>query len=243
MANKLSVFLKKKLLGKNKNLISLDDSYEVISRLLRGHKVTGILDAGASYGRISEKLLRKFPDANAYAFEPHPDYFQVLKEYAAKDSRFHPQFMALSDTEGKSELYVTSAAGSTSLLMPADRLKKWKPQGSPIVNTIKVDAVTIDGWAQRSGNIPIQLMKFDIQGAELKALQGAVRTLESSTLIVYAEVWFNNMYNGGALYSELDLFLRKYGFLPYDMYKMRYDAKGLIASGCVMFVQAEKLNL
>ena len=99
MANKFGSFLKKRLFGKNRNLVSFDEPFEVMARLLKGHKVTGIIDAGASNGRISKRLLRKFPAAQAYAFEPNPLYTETLKQSAKDDPRFHPQFLALSDGE------------------------------------------------------------------------------------------------------------------------------------------------
>lgn len=197
MTNRVSSFIKKTLLGKNKNLMSLDEPYQVISRLLRNHVVTGIIDAGASNGRISKRLLRNFPNAHVYAFEPNPLYEDTLLEFAKKDQRFHPQFLALSDREGTADLYITVSPGNTSLLPPKKVLKDIDPQGSSVKKTKKIKAVTIDEWADRNDNLSIQLMKFDIQGGELKALEGAVRTLQNSTLIVYSEVCFNPLYDGG----------------------------------------------
>jgi len=123
MSNRFSSFIKKKLLGKNKNLVSLDEPYEVMARILKDCRVTGIIDAGASDGRISRRLLRKFPAAHVYAFEPNSLYTETLKQYAKDDPRFHPQFLALSDHEGTAELYVTESPGCTSLFAPAKRLK------------------------------------------------------------------------------------------------------------------------
>ncbi|MGB2930102.1 MAG: hypothetical protein WBB70_14455, partial [Desulfobacterales bacterium] len=100
MSNRFSSFIKKILLGKNKNLISLDNPYQIMAYFLKGIEVTGIIDAGASNGRISRKLLRKFPGAHVYGFEPNMLYAETLQEYAKEDTRFHPQFLALSDYEG-----------------------------------------------------------------------------------------------------------------------------------------------
>ncbi|HOM77526.1 MAG TPA: hypothetical protein PLE88_13515 [Anaerohalosphaeraceae bacterium] len=46
MANPVGTFIKKKIIGKDQNLISLDEPYEAMRRLLVNHSVTGILDAG-----------------------------------------------------------------------------------------------------------------------------------------------------------------------------------------------------
>lgn len=243
MTNPFSSFMKKKLLGKNQNLVSLDEPYEVMAHILKDCEVTGIIDAGASDGRISKRLLRKFPAADVYAFEPNPLYTETLKQYAKDDSRFHPQFLALSDHEGTAELYVTESPGCTSLFAPAKRLKEISLQGASVKSLEKVELVTINKWAERNGGPAIQLMKFDIQAGELRALRGAVRVLQSSTLLVYTEIWFNPVYEDGAIYSEIDLFFREYGFVLYDMFKLKYNPKGLIMWGNAIFLNIRLLGM
>lgn len=243
MANRLSSFIKRKLLGKNQNLVSLDEPYEVMARLLKGSRVTGIIDAGASDGRISKRLLRRFPAAHVYAFEPNSLYTETLQRYAKEEPRFHPQFLALSDHEGTAELYVTESPGCASLFAPAKRLKEISPQGASVKSLEKVELVTIDEWAKRNGDPAIQLMKFDIQAAELRALRGAVCVLQSSTLLVYTEVWFNPVYDDGASYSEIDLFFREYGFVLYDIFKPKYNPNGLIMWGSAIFLNIQRLGI
>jgi FkbM family methyltransferase len=56
-----------------------------------------------------------------------------------------------------------------------------------------------------------EFIAMDIQGAELKALQGATRIL-SKAKWVYLEVNKERLYDGCCLVSELDNFLTNYGF-------------------------------
>lgn len=243
MSNRFSSFIKKILLGKNKNLISLDEPYQVMADLLKGIEVTGIIDAGASNGRISKRLLRKFPRACVYGFEPNTLYTEALQQYAKEDTRFHPQFLALSDHEGTADLHTTVSPGSTSLFTPGERLKKIDPHGVSLKSSERVRVVTIDHWAERDGNLAIQLMKFDIQGGELRALRGAARVLQNSTLLVYTEILFNPLYKNGSIFCEIDLFLRKYGFVLHDIYKPKYDPKGLLLWGNAIYLHSERLDI
>jgi FkbM family methyltransferase len=243
MTNFFKSFLRKTPFAKKQNLISRYDPYAVMAQTLRNHRVTGIIDAGASDGHISKRLLRFFPNAHVYAFEPHPLYAATLQSYASKDHRFEPQFMAISDQEGLVELQITESPGSTSLLSPGRYLKRMKPNGATVKSVEKIEAVTIDEWTRRKSNPPIQLMKFDIQEGELKALRGAARVLQTSTLLVYTEISFNPLYDGGAIYSEIDLCLRKYGFILYDLFKPKYDPTGPLMWGNAIFLHANRSGM
>jgi len=243
MSNPVGVFLKKVILRKSKNLLSLEDPFARMPRLLRGQRVTGILDAGASHGRISRKLLRRFPEAEAFAFEPNRLYRETLEQQAREEPRFHPYFIALSDEKGRARLNLTTAPGSTSLLTPNQRMQELFHADAAVESSVEVDVTTIDDWVQSNGDPAIQIMKFDIQGAELKALRGATRTLRESALLIYTELWFNPGYEGGTLYGEMDAFLRSQGFLLFDIYKPKYDPRGLLTWANAIFVNPERVKV
>ena len=218
MANRFGSFIKKKIPGKYNNLISLNEPYEVMVQLLRNSCVTGILDAGASNGHRSKRLLKRFPSAQAYAFEPNPLYTEVLGQYARKDARFHPQLLGLSDHAGDADLYLTESPGNTSLYCPGPFLQAIDQEGALVRKIEKIKITTIDEWIKENGSPEIQLIKLDIQGGELRALRGATETLSNSVLLVYTEILFNPLYNNGALYSQIDLCLREHEFILYDIY-------------------------
>ncbi len=242
MSNRFSAFIKKRVVGKNQNLVSLDEPFVVMERLLKGHRITGILDAGASNGSVSRWLLEHFPEATAYGFEPNPMYVEKLTEYASEEPRFKPQYFALSDREGTADLHVTESPGITSLFSRAKSLEAYDAKGSTVKRVEKVKVVTIDRWAA-DANRDIQVMKFDIQGGELKALQGATHTLQHSTLLIFIEIWFNPSYEDGAIFGDVDLFLRRNGFVLQDIYKPKYQPNGLLYWANAIYVQPQKLGL
>jgi FkbM family methyltransferase len=243
MSNALSSFLKKRLLRKDQNLVSTDDPYQVMKRLLSRHSVTGILDAGASNGRISLRLLRLFPQATAYAFEPNPFYQETLTHKAKADPRLRPQFLALSDREGSVPLHIAESPGISSFFTPSQSLKRLYPEDSTIREAVQVEAVTVDNWASQAGVKSIELMKFDIQGAELLALHGAKKMIETATLAIYIELLFNTLYEGNALHSQIDLFLREAGFMLFDFYKPRYDRQGKLLWANALFLHSGRLRM
>jgi FkbM family methyltransferase len=81
------------------------------------------------------------------------------------------------------------------------------------VSRRKVQTITLNSLYQNY-NIPLDTFDFinlDIQGAELKALQGATHILPYIKAI-YSEVNVKELYEGCAFMNQLDDFLIKYNF-------------------------------
>lgn len=243
MGKPLRALIRHTLFRDKGNLQSLDDAFVTMKKLLRGQTVTDVLDAGASNGRISQRILRHFPTATAWAFEPHPTYNERLTELHKNDPRIKPQFLALSDQPGTIDFYETKWVGQTSRFAPSKRLINLFPHSAEAKKKTTVPAVRLDDWMQENGNPPIQLMKFDIQAGELLAMRGAARTLESTVLMVYTEIYFNRMHEGGALFGDLDLFLRDRGFVLYNIYGPRSDDRDMLIFGNAIFVHAERMKM
>jgi FkbM family methyltransferase len=75
------------------------------------------------------------------------------------------------------------------------------------------NTITIDTFVKNNNiNIaPLNFWNFDIQGAELKALHGAVESLKD-VRAMYLEVNTEEVYKGCGLMSDIDAFLAPYGF-------------------------------
>ncbi|MDJ0741056.1 MAG: FkbM family methyltransferase [Gammaproteobacteria bacterium] len=239
---KLRRSLARRLLPSDTNLVSLADNYNVMRKLMQGRPVRGVLDAGASDGRVTRKLLKAFPTAQAYLFEAHPKYREALKNYAADDSRVNPQFEVLSDKCGEQALIICSDTGKTSLLPFNEQTARDSQAAGEHTSLLPVPATTIDDWRRRHDMPPIEVMKFDIQAGELIALRGATETLRASTRLIYSEVFFNPMYQNGALLGSIDLFLRDFGFVLYDLFKIKYARNGALSYGNAIFAHKELLS-
>ena len=172
MAASLKSLLRKTLARGGGNLQSLEDPYVVLAGLLEPGRVTGILDAGASDGRVSRRLLARYPAAHVYAFEPQAVYRAALETLDREEPRFHPEFRALADHAHEAHLNVTRSPGATSLFAPSTLLREAEPEASVVESVERVEAVTLDGWASAEGVAEFQLMKLDIQGGELAARGG-----------------------------------------------------------------------
>lgn len=243
MGKPLRSLIRNTLFRDQGNLVSLDDAFVTMKRLLNGHVVSDILDAGASDGRISRKMLRQFPNARSWLFEPHPAYRERLEQLHRENPRYNPQFLALSDSPGTIDFFDMPRLGETSRFAPSERLIQYLAHASSPSTKTTVPAVRLDDWHAENGRPPIQVMKYDIQAGELLAMRGATQILESSVLLVYTEVYFNPMYEGGALFGEVDQFLRERGFVLYNLYGLRSDKNDMLAWGNAIFVHAQRMKL
>lgn len=198
----------KKLLGlkKNKEVISKDE----IIKLLPPNP--HILEAGASDGKDTLDWSKRLPNAQIYAFEPVPTVHKVLKERVSGQKNVHLYTCALSDAVGEFKMYVSSGAshGSSSLLAPKEHLTFHKDVHFKEEITVKTKR--LDDWAAENGVDRIDFMWLDMQGGEMKALEGGQEILKT-TKIIYTEVSLMEMYEGVPLYDQFRKWMEERGFV------------------------------
>jgi hypothetical protein len=83
------------------------------------------------------------------------------------------------------------------------------PDWSRVVSTEEIDTVKLDSIPEAAG---VDLLKMDIQGAEQMVLKNAKKRLKDM-LVMQLEVEFLPMYVDQPLFGDLDVFLRKQGFV------------------------------
>lgn len=91
-----------------------------------------------------------------------------------------------------------------------------------IVSTRKLAVDTMDdviGDAYRP-----DFIKTDTEGADLEILKGAERTITDRCLGLQVEVQFEQLRTGSPLFGECDLFIRKHGYVLWNLSLMRFVA-------------------
>ncbi len=81
----------------------------------------------------------------------------------------------------------------------------------------------------------VDLIKIDIQGAELDALKGADRLLDSVAM-VYSEIQFHPNYEGACLLDEVWSHLRTKGFSLFQLYSTWGSSNGQLVQGDALFI-------
>ncbi len=160
-----------------------------------------------------EQLLRA-GDADIIGFEPNPAALAKLNELKGPTETYLPY--AIGDGE-RHTLNFCQAPGMTSLLKPNREVLELFhgfPDWGTVVGTEEVDTRRLDDIAETAD---IDMVKIDIQGGELMALSHAKKRLKT-TLVIQTEVEFMPMYEGQPLFSEVEIFLRKQGFMLHRFY-------------------------
>lgn len=80
----------------------------------------------------------------------------------------------------------------------------------------------------------IDILKVDVQGAELLVLQGGSALLAQATF-VQLEASIVEFNAGGVCFYELETFLRRHGYFLYDLGDMLYSAPGFKTRGAGQF--------
>ena len=170
-----------------------------------------VLDVGAHVGvhaLTAARLLRELGGGRVIAFEPAPDSAAAVRAAAARnDLPVEVVESGLGEADGEIELrgdprYPTHDAGVRSQFGDGDVVAR-----APVT--------TFDAWAQHAGLDRLDVVKIDIEGAEILALRGmraTLRALEPRLLAI--EVKDVVMERGPGDVAALHALLAECGYAP-----------------------------
>ena len=81
---------------------------------------------------------------------------------------------------------------------------------------IPVKVISLDESIADSKIANPSFMKIDIQGMELEVFKGAQSFLKNNCLGIRVEVYFHQIYENQPLFHEIDAYLRKFDFFPFQ---------------------------
>jgi FkbM family methyltransferase len=157
-----------------------------------------VADVGAYRGwftAISSKIVGS--GGCIYSFEPEPSNFEILYKVVllGRLKNVYAFRLAISDDDGFDFLYLSKNPSMHSLILKRSHKK------------ITVPCMKLDTIAKLEGFPKLDLIKVDVEGAELKVLKGCKRILNQFELIFSIDV---NHYDGE--FEEVSALIREFGY-------------------------------
>ena len=190
-----------------------------------------VFDVGAYIGDTIEEFKFSFPEAYIHAFEPFDESFSILKNRFQKTDGLFLNNLAVGNRSlSNANMYITQNKGSSSLLQPdKDANEFWEGNPLSIQKAVKVETTTIDSYCQKYNIKRIDILKIDVQGSELKVLQGAKRILkERRVKLIFTEISIAPNYKEQSEIDEVIKLLRENKYKIFNFFKMKHKQGKLI---------------
>lgn len=137
--------------------IFIDDVYDIDIR----QEPNIIFDLGSHIGLSIIYFKLKYPKSKIYAFEPDPEVFKILKKNCSQFKNTLLFNTAISYRDGKQKFFV----------FPGRRMSSSLIERLPRQRYIKVKTTTLDSVIEEGAIDKIDLLKFNIEGYELRVFK------------------------------------------------------------------------
>jgi FkbM family methyltransferase len=183
--------------------------------IYKTHPIT-IVDAGAS-GGIMPLWKPHRQHLLIIGFEPDDRAFDDLS--SKQDTLVKYFNFGLSQQSSEIPFYLTRKQEDSSCFLPNRELldRFAKPNRFDVIEETTLKCRSLDEFLHEENLLDVDFVKLDTQGSELNILQGATTILEQSVFGLEIEVFFNELYKEAPLFSDIDKYLRKFGFELIDM--------------------------
>jgi FkbM family methyltransferase len=152
-----------------------------------------VYDVGANIGFFTILCARLVGlEGKVYAFEPMPENAATLRHNIALNELENVVVVekALSSTSGTAELFISPWSAFHSLNV--EGASKRENRGQDAQAPIAVETVTLDQFVREAGVEAPDLVKLDVEGAELLALEGMREVLRDVQPLLVCELHWTN---------------------------------------------------
>lgn len=177
-------------------------------KLINYSKPKRVLDVGAHIGEFSKTITQLAPDCQIVMVEANPN----CESYLQKLPHGY-EMIALSNKQGKAELFVEKANSIGTGASLYRENTDWYADGK--FEKVEVNVDTLDNRRYFADEV-IDLVKLDVQGAELDILSGGQSTIMRSKYVLI-EVSVIEYNSNAPLMDEIVTTMRSYGFYIEDI--------------------------
>ena len=172
-----------------------------------------VLDVGTNIGYYILVAANAIGDSGKIiGFEPDKELYEcAIKNSSLSECPVSIYNIAVSDTTEKINFYKSEVANWGSIV----KNQTLKPS-----QTVTVDATSIDEFCKKHNFIP-NVIRMDIEGGELKALEGGVNTLNSYSPFLFIE-FHKFLFTSSEIESFFQI-LRNSGYNEFTVINRYYD--------------------
>lgn len=193
-----------------------------------------LIDVGARWG-ANQRWMQLGAGADILCFEPDAEECTRLNAMRPPHVRYLPY--GLADSPGMRDLHVTAEPACSSLHPPIPALFQHYPPLTVMQpdRVVSVQCRRLDDVLIEEGIEDVAAIKLDTQGSELAILRGGIEALKACCLIDI-EVELNPLYQGQALFCDVDRFLRDHGFVLWRLENLVHYAPEAIPAATSGFL-------
>jgi FkbM family methyltransferase len=170
-----------------------------------------VFDVGAHVGALTMLFSKLAGSGCVHAFEPAPAAFEELRSAAAGAANVTPNRLALSDRPGSVRLHCYGGPFQAFNSMADRPLADYGVDAGPVRHE-EVEATTLDAYCA-AGNISrIDLLKIDVEGAELQVLRGAEGMLAAKRIGCVAFEFGQATFDMGNRPGEITALFDEHGY-------------------------------
>lgn len=210
---------------------AMSETLNLVAR--NGFAPATIIDAGANVGDWSRLARGIFRDAMIHMIEPQSGCAQDLRALAASEDAMRFHNVAIT----RPGVRKVSMAGGGPM---SKSTGAWVMEYTdPAPDTQLSDATTLDELFPPGTPQPI-LLKLDLEGHEMAALEGAENLLSVVEVVVSEVSLFDVNNSGRPLFSDLLAFLKSRNFELYDLASMSARQRdGRLRQADAVFVRTD----
>lgn len=205
------MFFKKKVNALDGLIVERNEQIFYINHIKKGDIV---FDVGANVGELT-LLFSRFADidGHVHAFEPTPETFKKLSAIVRNANKANVTLnnLAVSERSGNItfNMYEEQIAAFNSMAIRP--LEKYGIN-VPAPTIIQIPAISIDEYCAEKSIIKIDLLKIDVEGAELNVLKGAEKMFSEKKLKCCVFEFGQTIFDMGNTVQQFRDFFKKHDY-------------------------------
>jgi len=218
-------------------------SYFYFNNNINKTEVKTIFELGSRDLIDAKKLINHYDKATCYSFECNPDCLIECKKNKANFNKDENERIILIENAVSIDnnkvlfrpfdLSIYNNMGSSSMLeIDFSMRNKDDPDYNKgkVQKEIEVNGIRIDTYMENNNIQNIDLLCIDLQGYELQAIKSMGEKIKTVKYII-TECSIVSTYKNGAIFSELNDYLEKYGFKYNNSTKFEHKFPNLKKKG------------